>query len=233
MDTKKEGINMVIGILVFALILGFLGVAFVLISDKGEKDGFGEETTQTVETLGGANNTGDVSDPTDTGTSTDTTASTAKGHVLQLGDSDLKEGYIAHKTGETVDKYYCGFYTTALKANTKYRVSWTVNTSVEFVENLIIPTTEVDGVTKSYFLLNTSYDASENYQGKQLVCDQLSDMLNNSIEFTTEKEGDMVCLLMFMVEVGGAVTDFESASLRMEAALDFVTGLTFEEIVEG
>ena len=222
-------IDILIGFLVLALILGVLAVAYVIIA--GIQDvfqGFGE-----TETTGVSKPSVDSSG-TGSSASTDAIGSTSKGHVLKLGDNGLNDAVIASYTNNGgIDGYYYGYYTYELKANTKYRVLWTVEPRVQYLKNVSIPKMVDNGSSGYYFLLNTSYSLEKNLDGQKLCSSQLSNLLDFSWEFTTENEGNTVTFFMFYVRLDDSVTTQADADLIGIEALKCVESITFEEIVEG
>lgn len=215
-------IDILIGFLVLAVLLGVFAVFFVMIS--GIEDvfsNFGQEEASDVPS--------DSSDLPSNGVG----GSTSKGHVLKLGDAGLKDAFIESYTDGAVDGYYYGYYTNELKANTRYRVSWKVESRVKYLKNISIPVTNDNGSLGYYFILNTSYSSKENAGDQRLLASHSSELLDSSWEFTTENKGDTVTFFMFYIRKGDSVTTAEDANLIGVEALKCVESITFEEIVEG
>ena len=149
--------------------------------------------------------------------------------ALKLGEGRLTGlDYIPHNT-DGIAKI--GFAIDDLKANTKYRMNWTISSGFSINTDAYFATFEKDGVMVPYITIATDYQPNTTLGDRYTSTSGSPDLLyngndGNGIEFTTAGEGAMLFINFFE----SPYESQEQMTALRNDLLPYITSLTFTEI---
>lgn len=165
------------------------------------------------------------SDTTDI--STDTTLDTAIPHTISLGDSGLDVCATNNSSGQAM----LGFRTYDLKASTKYRVTWKIDSSITSDMENDLP---ISFIFNTLFVVRYSTDFAEvSNNGEDLsnytfstvegLCDN-----TEGCEFTSSELGDEFAIYFFVLPFESTEQVISSKSYVTQ----YITDFTITEVLE-
>ena len=208
----------VAGILAFIMIIGVI-TASVVILNRTDGD---KEPAETVETVAGD----DLAEGSvDTGEPKEDVVKT-----INKGDPELSRCWAANSDNVVFGICFADDSEYKLKPNTKYRITWAINTQCEIDLNAYIPEVENDGVTKYAVFYHTNYVAGQG-RGTSLLSTHKSVVVDNSYEFTTGDTVGEFAFFCFQVDTLNENSSSEDIIAVGKPLLNtYLTRFTLEEL---
>lgn len=215
---KKSPKVAIVGVLLLLIVLGALG-AVVAFGVKSFNDSMDEAFDKYGDIIVDESDKlpGESDSVTESGSNE--SAAPVEKTKFTLADGDIVAGYSSGQ-GENEGRSYLVFYCTKLKANTKYNVRWSLDSTVKDVPAYFESYTDSEG----YIMFKISVDNDLDYSGSYYGAERSqAALLTSSIDYSTN-DGCTLALYLNYVEASTAegVKDYYDEYLKHVNYVEFV-----------
>ena len=207
-NTNKK--TLLMGIISLILVVGLIGGGIALVS-KGLK-----KAEDTLDDAFGKLDTG----VTDTSTESSAETVPADDTKLTFAEGEVHYGYRTNNSGGYTG--FC-FYSSELKTNTKYKISWSLDSTYGSY-GFYFRYKNVDGISTPYgfWSFSSSFDPNSDFIPK---IPYESEMINNFYEFTSDSNGYVEIMLLFSDDVTS-----DAVASRATAFKSLINYVEIEEV---